>query len=79
MHFDIGKDLAWHNNLFRARAGLDKDGRSLVPKMAFDSYYANVEIPKREEGFDEDIIRVAWSFDADADEETRRRWLCLWD
>lgn len=50
-----------------------------MPKLAFDSYYANLEAPKRSEGFDADIVLVPWAFDAEADAETKRRWLCLWD
>lgn len=77
--FDVSEDLCWHNNLFRVRAGLQplNESRQLLPKLAISSYFHTLERPRKEEGFDADIVVVEWSFRGG--EEAKQRWLKQWE
>jgi bifunctional polynucleotide phosphatase/kinase len=79
IYFDVPKDLCRHNNFYRVRAGLQpvNEPRHLLPEMAFSSYFNSVEPPKRQEGFDADIIVVRWVFQGS--ELEKQRWLLQWD
>jgi bifunctional polynucleotide phosphatase/kinase len=77
--FTGSKELAWHNNLYRAynmplSAIVREPQRDLIPWAAFTGFEAAQEEPVDSEGFDE-IKRVNWVFQGDADE--KRRW-CMW-
>ncbi|MCO5589605.1 hypothetical protein L7F22_043573 [Adiantum nelumboides] len=77
--FDVSEELCWHNNLFRVRAGLQPidEPRQLLPKLAISSYFKGLEIPKKEEGFNADIVVVEWAFKGG--EEAKQRWLKQWE
>ncbi|PWN36070.1 PNK3P-domain-containing protein [Meira miltonrushii] len=77
--FDVSEELCWHNNLFRVRAGLQpiNEPRQLLPKLAISSYYKGLEIPKKEEGFDADVVVVEWAFRGG--QEAKQRWLKQWE
>lgn len=77
--FDVSEELCWHNNLFRIRAGLQPidEPRQLLPKLAISSYFKGFEKPKKEEGFDADIVTVEWAFRGG--EEAKQRWLKQWE
>jgi bifunctional polynucleotide phosphatase/kinase len=53
-----------------------EEERKVLPEIAFLSYFKNVEVPTKEEGFDSDIVTVKMSFRGD--EEAKRRWLMYW-
>ncbi|KAI0051582.1 PNK3P-domain-containing protein [Auriscalpium vulgare] len=74
--FNGSKELAWHNNLYRAynlppSVASREPKRDFVPYMAFTSFADSYEEPKVEEGYTE-VREVNWVFEGD--EEERRHW-----
>lgn len=81
--FTASAKLAEHNDAVRALgagAGLDasegnREGRTMLPKMAFSGFAKRYQEPKEKEGF-EDVVRVDFVFKGG--EEARRVWGLYW-
>lgn len=72
IHFDSPIEIALHNNVYRAFCVKEKDGRTVLPYLAFGSFFKQFEPPKKDEGFREEIVVVRFKFDGNLDE--RNRW-----
>ena len=62
--------------LFLASQHAPEEERRVLPELAFLSYFRDADLPKKDEGFDADVVTVKWSFRGD--EEAKRRWLMHW-
>ncbi|KAI0067096.1 PNK3P-domain-containing protein [Artomyces pyxidatus] len=74
--FTGSKELAWHNNLYRAynlpaSVASREPKRDIIPHMAFSDFAAKYEEPSTKEGFTE-VRAVNWVFEGS--EEEKRNW-----
>ncbi|KAL1745447.1 polynucleotide kinase 3 phosphatase-domain-containing protein [Schizophyllum fasciatum] len=74
--FTGSKELAWHNNLYRAynlppSVAADEPQRTIVPYIGFAGFKSDSEEPTLEEGFTE-IRKVNWVFHGN--DEERKYW-----
>ncbi|CDR99552.1 related to bifunctional polynucleotide phosphatase/kinase [Sporisorium scitamineum] len=75
IYFDVPKHVCVHNNHFRAYHGPTNERevkRPILPYTAIERYFQQLEVPRREEGFDSQVVRVRWGWSGD--EEVGRRW-----
>ncbi|KAH8549917.1 polynucleotide kinase 3 phosphatase-domain-containing protein [Umbelopsis sp. PMI_123] len=72
--FTAPKELAQHNNIYRAYHASDR-GRELLPGMVFDSFSKKFQEPMLSEGFEE-IKKI--NFVLDGSEVERKKWQQWW-
>lgn len=75
IYFDVPKHVCVHNNHFRAHHGPTsgkEERRTLLPFTAIESWFKDRQPPRRDEGFDAEVVRVRWGWSGD--EDTKRRW-----
>lgn len=75
--FTATAKLCEHNDAVRALSGgsLNPEARSMLPKLAFNSFAARYRIPQLKEGF-QDIAKVDFMFEGG--EEERKIWSQFW-
>ncbi|GAC94475.1 hypothetical protein PHSY_002047 [Pseudozyma hubeiensis SY62] len=76
IYFDVPKHVCVHNNHFRAHHGptsSEEVKRSLLPYTAIESWFKDRQPPRREEGFDAEVVRVVWGWSG-GDEEVEKMY-----
>ena len=74
VYFDVPKHVCIHNNHFRAHHGpidADEVKRGVLPYTAIESWFKERQVPKRDEGFDADVVRVTWRWRGDREVEKK--------
>jgi bifunctional polynucleotide phosphatase/kinase len=72
MWLNVSRELAWHNNLYRAFYPADPaQKRSILPQAVYGSFRSEFEEPTIDEGFSE-VRSINWVFEGTEDE--RKRW-----
>lgn len=74
IYFDVPKHVCVHNNHFRAHHGPTNDQepkRTILPYTAIEGWFKDRQPPKRQEGFDAEVVRVVWGWSGDAEVEKR--------